>query len=148
MAPTEANRDEELRQLLTDAIEVQLAAFKAGIGFWREWVEQTSEFVKSASNSLRTINSAEHEPKEVLLEVFDAGRAGIRSMTELPRHTASRFIEELDEIKKKKKKTDTAGSARTRSTAKRNTKTSRTTKRAAARKKSKSRRKRAGRVKA
>jgi len=145
MAPAKGTREEELRQLLTDAIEVQLAAFKAGIGFWREWVEQTSEFVKSASSSLRTINSEGHEPKEVLLEVVDAGRASIRSMTELPRHTASRFIEELDAIKKKK---STAGSSRTKGTgARRTKKSSRTTKGTTA-KKASSRRKRAGRVKA
>ncbi len=102
MAETEPNREEELRELLTDAIEVQLAALKAGIGFWSEWIEQTSAFVQSASKTLTNINS-EEEPKEVLLELVDAGRASVRSMTELPRHTASRFIEALDEFEEKKK---------------------------------------------
>jgi hypothetical protein len=102
MAETETNREEELRELLTDAIEVQLAALKAGIGFWSEWIEQTSAFVQSASKTLTNINS-EEEPKEVLLELVDAGRASVRSMTDLPRHTASRFIEALDEFEEKKK---------------------------------------------
>jgi hypothetical protein len=145
MAPAKGTREEELRQLLTDAIEVQLAAFKAGIGFWREWVEQTSAFVKSASSSLRTINSEGHEPKEVLLEVVDAGRASIRSMTELPRHTASRFIDELDEIRSKKK--GPAAPSRTTGTSARTRKSSRPTKGTAA-KKARPRRNRGGRVKA
>ena len=113
MAPTKKTREEELRALLTDAIEVQLAALKAGIGFWSEWIEETSNFVQSASKTLTEINSAE-EPKEVLLELVDAGRASIRSMTELPRHTATRFIEALDEFeakKKEKKKTPAAKKA-------------------------------------
>ena len=33
MAETDESREEDLRRLLTDAIEVQLAALKAGIGF-------------------------------------------------------------------------------------------------------------------
>ncbi len=97
------SREEELRQILIDAIEVQLAAFKAGISFWREWVEKTSEFVTSATNSLSNLNSEDQETKDVLLEVVDAARESIRAMTELPRHTATRFIEELDELKKKQK---------------------------------------------
>lgn len=149
MAATDRNRTEELRQLLTDAIEVQLAAFTAGIGFWREWVEQTSDFVNATSNSLRTINAQDRQPKEVLLDLVDAGRASIRSMTELPRHAASRFIEALDEIKTKKVKNSPAGPARRKRTGtRRTTKTSRATKGALGGKKSRPHPKRAGRVKA
>lgn len=41
MIASAATRDEDLRRLLEDAIEVQLAALKAGISFWSEWIEQT-----------------------------------------------------------------------------------------------------------
>ena len=136
MAPTKKSREEELRELLTDAIEVQLAALKAGIGFWSEWIEETSSFVQSASKTLTDINSSD-EPKEVLLELVDAGRASVRSMTELPRHTATRFIEALDEFEAKK-------AAKKKPTAKKAAK-----KAAAPRRASKAApRKRAGRVKA
>ena len=135
MAETETNREEELRELLTDAIEVQLAALKAGIGFWSEWIEQTSAFVQSASKTLTNINS-EEEPKEVLLELVDAGRASVRSMTDLPRHTASRFIEALDEFEEKKK---AKKKARPKTSRRKSAPTKRTRK---------SPRRRAGRVKA
>ncbi|MEP7348088.1 MAG: hypothetical protein ABI877_22655, partial [Gemmatimonadaceae bacterium] len=92
-------------QLLTDAIEVQLAALKAGIGFWTEWIEQTSAFVQSATNALSTITAEDQQSKDVLLELVDAGRASARSMTEIPRHSATRFIEELDKIEAQKKAT-------------------------------------------
>ena len=91
-------REEDLRRLLTDAIEVQLAALKAGIGFWTEWIEQTSEFVNSATKTLAQINAEDQQAKDLLLELVDAGRASLRSMTEIPRHTATRFIEELDKL--------------------------------------------------
>lgn len=102
MAETNQSREEELRQLLTDAIEVQLAALKAGISFWTEWIEHTSTFVQSASQTLSRISSEDQQAKDTLLELLDAGRASLRSLTEIPRHTASRFIEELDKLEKQK----------------------------------------------
>jgi hypothetical protein len=92
-------REDDLRQLLTDAIEVQLAALKAGISFWSDWIEQTSEFVQSATKTLSSINTDDVHAKDSLLELVDAGRASLRSMTDLPRSTAERFIEELDKLK-------------------------------------------------
>lgn len=102
MAETKQSREEALRRLLTDAVEVQLAALKAGIGFWSEWIEQTSAFVQSATKSLSTINAEDQQAKDVLLELVDSGRASLRSMTDIPRHAATRFIEELDRLERKK----------------------------------------------
>jgi len=104
MAETET-REEDLRRLLTDAIEVQLAALKAGISFWTEWIEKTSEFVQEATQTLSTLNAEDQQAKDVLLGLVDAGRASIRSMTEIPRHTAERFIEELDKLEAAKEET-------------------------------------------
>lgn len=112
MPGTEPSREEDLRRLLTDAIEVQLAALKAGISFWSEWIEQTSGFVQTATKSLATINSEDQKTKDVLLELVDAGRASVRSMTEIPRHTATRFIEELDRLAQEKKAAAPSGNAR------------------------------------
>jgi hypothetical protein len=117
MADTDATREEDLRRLLTDAIEVQLAALKAGISFWTEWIEQTSEFVQSATKTLSAINT-EDPPKDVLLELVDAGRASMRAITEIPRHTATRFIEELDNLEKENAETPSANVRRRRAAAK------------------------------
>ena len=102
MPETDPNREEDLRLLLTDAIEVQLAALKAGISFWSEWIEQTAAFVQAATKSLTSINTDDPKSKDFVLELLDAGRASVRSMTEIPRHTATRFIEELDKLDEKK----------------------------------------------
>jgi hypothetical protein len=104
MPDTELTREEDLRRLLTDAIEVQLAALRAGISFWSEWIETTSAFVQDATKSLATIKAEEQQAKDVLLELVDAGRASLRSLTEIPRHTANRFIEELDKLEEEKEK--------------------------------------------
>lgn len=96
MADDTQTREEDLRQLLTDAIEVQLAALSAGVGFWTDWITQTSEFINSATKTLASINAPDHQTKDSILELVDAGRASLRAMTEIPRNTATRFIEELD----------------------------------------------------
>jgi hypothetical protein len=97
MTESDPTREEDLRQLLTDAIEVQLAALKAGIAFWTEWIEQTSSFVQTATQTLANINT--NDPaKDVILELVDAGRASARSLTEIPRNTATKFLEELDAL--------------------------------------------------
>ena len=113
MAENEPTREEDLRRLLTDAIEVQIAALKAGISFWSEWIEQTSAFVQSASKTLSNINAEDQQAKDMLLELVDAGRASVRSMTEIPRHTATRFIEELDRLEEKKQEAASSVSKKT-----------------------------------
>jgi hypothetical protein len=118
MPETEQSREEDLRRLLTDAIEVQLATLKAGISFWTEWIDQTTTFVQSATESLAKIKAEKQQAKDVLLELVDAGRASVRSMTELPRHTATRLLEELDKLEKKKLE-DAASQPVTRSRPKR-----------------------------
>jgi hypothetical protein len=98
MPETEQTREDDLRALLTDAIEVQLAALKAGISFWTEWIEHTSTFVQSATKTLTSINTDDPKSKDVVLELLDAGRASVRALTEIPRHTATHFVEELDKF--------------------------------------------------
>jgi hypothetical protein len=108
MADSDPTREEDLRLLLTDAIEVQLAALKAGISFWSEWIEHTTTFVQSATKTLSSINTDDPKSRDVVLELLDAGRASVRSLTEIPRHTASHFIEELDKFAAQKKEPPSA----------------------------------------
>lgn len=103
MDPTKSDRDQEVREVLIDAVEVQLAALKAAVSFWVEWVERTSSFVTTATKSLDAMRSADKDAKEALLEVIDVGRESLRTMTELPRNAASRFIDELEQISAKRK---------------------------------------------
>lgn len=109
---TDLDREEDLRRLLQDAIEVQLAALKAGISFWTDWIEQTSAFVQTATTTLANISAEDARTRDVLLELVDAGRASVRSMTEIPRNTANRFIEELDKLNEQKETKKPKGAKR------------------------------------
>lgn len=141
MPDTEPTRDEDLRLLLTDAIEVQLAGLKAGISFWTEWIEHTTTFVQSATKTLTSINTDDPKSRDVVLELLDAGRASVRSLTEIPRNTASHFIAELDKFAAQK----ASASAATRSTS--DATTGMPAKSTAAKRSAAPRRKRAGRAK-
>lgn len=152
MPNTDTSREDDLRLLLTDAIEVQLAALKAGVSFWTEWIEHTSAFVQSASKTLSSINTDDPKSRDVVLELLDAGRASVRSLTEIPRNTASHFIAELDKFAAQKatasaaaRSTRNAASSTASSAASGTTSGSATAK--SAKRSAATRRKRAGRAK-
>jgi len=98
MAQPESDQNAEVREVLIDAVEVQLAAIKAAVSFWVEWAERTSGFVSTAAKSLDAMRSSDKNARDALLEVVDVGRESMRTMTELPRHAAARFINELEGI--------------------------------------------------
>jgi hypothetical protein len=111
MADPQPSREEQIREVLMNAVEVQLAALKAGASFWKEWMERTSAFVKTATKTLSSIRSQDKDASQLLLEIVDQARESMRTMTELPRNAAARFIQELDELERKRK-AGPAGGAR------------------------------------
>jgi|GEM_PF-3520955 len=90
------SRETELQEILMNAVEVQLAAFKAGIDFWVHWTEHATKFSEESIRRLNEIQSNPAESNRLLLEITDISRETIRAMTNLPRHTAECFIGELD----------------------------------------------------
>ncbi|MGH8428482.1 MAG: hypothetical protein ACRES7_10975 [Gammaproteobacteria bacterium] len=86
---------DDVREVLIDVVEIELAALKAAAVFWQEWIEQTSSYVTAASKSLEAIRSRDQDAGQVLLELADANREAMRRMTELPRKIAERYISEL-----------------------------------------------------
>jgi hypothetical protein len=136
MTQSNPDQDADLRALLTSALEVQLAAFKAGIRFWEDWIAETSHFVRLASDNLRTIGKDKPPSRETLLELLDVGRGTIRSMMELPRSTASHFIEELDQLSQRARGTGDGPQSRTESGEKVNSRRRRGPRKRAARVKS------------
>jgi len=102
MAQSVSSRTDDVREVLINAVEVELAALKAAVSFWKQWIEHTSKYVKTTSKTLSTIRTTNKDIKEVLLEVVDAGRETMRLMTELPRKSAEGFLRELDAFDQKR----------------------------------------------
>lgn len=96
MTEENTTRDSEIQALLLEAVEVQLAAVKAGINFWTEWVNEATRFSEEAIRRLSELQAEPTENGRILLELTDISRASLRSFNQLPRHAAESFIRELD----------------------------------------------------
>ncbi len=103
MAKTESNTSEDVREVLINALEVELAVLKSAVSFWRQWIEHTSNYVKTTGMNLSSIRSSNKDLKQVLLEAVDASRETARLMTELPKKAAEDFLSELEAIERHKK---------------------------------------------
>lgn len=103
MTEKTTSRDSEIQALLLEATEVQLAAIKANINFWTEWVDEATRFSEEAIRRISEIRSDPSDNARILLEMTDLSRESLRSMTRLPRHAAESFIHELDNYEKAKK---------------------------------------------
>jgi hypothetical protein len=90
------SRTEDVQEILLNAIEVQLAAFTAGIGFWSVWVEQARKFSEETIRLMGEMQAQPSETSRILLELTDVSRASLRAMADMPRTTAEGFIEALD----------------------------------------------------
>jgi len=103
VAEKSTSRDTDIQALLLEAVEVQLAAFRANINFWTEWVEEATRFSEQTMRRLSELQADPAENGRVLLEMTDLSRESLRSMTQLPRRSAEFFIRELDNFEKAKK---------------------------------------------
>jgi hypothetical protein len=93
---------EDARDVLINAIEVELAVMNAAVSFWRQWIEHTSNYVKIAGMNLSSMRSNGKDANQVLMEVVDASRETARLMTELPKKAADTFLSELDAIERRR----------------------------------------------
>lgn len=96
MTEENTKRDSEIQAILLEAVEVQLAAVKAGINFWTEWINEATRFSEEAIRRLNELQSEPSENGRILLELTDVSRESLRSFNQLPRHAAETFIRELD----------------------------------------------------
>ncbi len=99
----DTSRETQVREVLIEAVEVQLAALKAAITFWSDWIDRTSGFVKAATIGLESARAADKSSGQILLEMVDAGRESMRTLTDLPRNAAAQFVRDLDEIAARRK---------------------------------------------
>lgn len=109
MTEKTTTRDTEIQALLLEAVEIQLAAFKANITFWSEWVDEATRFSEEAIRRLSELQSDPAENSRILLEMTDLSRESLRSMTHLPRRAAESFIQELDKFEQAKKPRNEGG---------------------------------------
>jgi hypothetical protein len=108
MAQRKRTAESDLRDILIDTAEVQLATINAGIEFWGAWLEQATEFSRIAGEGLDAIRENPDDSADVLGTMVDTSRENIRALSDLPRRAAERFIRDLDQAKSKRKKKGTS----------------------------------------
>ena len=116
MAQNKRKQSDDVREILVNTVEVQLAAMKAGVVFWGEWAETASNFNEVASKGMIKIGADPGRSDEVLAEITDASREYLRKMSELPLKAAEKYKQELG--RKTKQKKAAQGTAKSKSTKK------------------------------
>ena len=89
------NLEKDIRDLMISAAEVQIAAMKAGIGFWTNWLEEANKFTNTAADGLRKLERSSGDDTKILIGIAEANQAFMTAMLDLPRETARRFADEL-----------------------------------------------------
>ncbi|MHC4196878.1 MAG: hypothetical protein ACYSRP_03065 [Planctomycetota bacterium] len=103
MAKSKKSQTSDIREILKDTVEVQLAGLIAGATFWREWANHASKYTEVASKGLANIISNPSKSDQVLSEITDAGQEYMRTMNELPQIAVSKFKEEFKNIRQPQK---------------------------------------------
>jgi len=84
MAANDSSKSTGIEDILTDAAEIQLATFNAGIEFWSEWVKQTTQLSKTLEKKLNAFKKDPDSQTDVLLEITEVNREYLRTVNELP----------------------------------------------------------------
>ncbi len=116
MATQQPSDNSAVRQILKETIEVQLAGLRAGMAFWKEWIDNSSKFVEAASKGMLDINEDPKSSDKVLSELSDAGRVYMRKLSELPLVATEAFKNELSTIAKERNKKPTSETPKSKRT--------------------------------
>ncbi len=101
---TTGEQTEQIRDVLVETAQTELAAVNAGIAFWSAWVESATKFSGEATRVLAAIASGEEPSDDGLGSLVDSSRQFIREMAELPERTAHRFNSELEKLTSSERK--------------------------------------------
>lgn len=103
-----------IEEILTDTAEVQLATFNAGIEFWTNWVQQTTQLSKNLEQKLNDYKQNPSDSAQILLDISETNREYLRELNNLPKEVASKFVSEMDRLQKKKRPGSSNASAKPR----------------------------------
>jgi hypothetical protein len=84
-----------IRTVMLESANVQLAAMKAGIAFWREWVDVATEMSDLLGSELATIARPDAAVDASVGKLTDASLTYIRRVTEISNTAIAQFRKEL-----------------------------------------------------
>lgn len=98
---------ENIEDILIEGVQVQIAATKAGIAFWKGWIKNASEFTDEVDKEIMKVHKSKKKGIKERIKVAqfsDAAKKLLRKTTELPNVAATEFNNELGKRMKKKSK--------------------------------------------
>jgi hypothetical protein len=95
-------KNDDVRQVIIEAANVQVAALNAGIVFWSAWVDGASKFAQSISTELLELAKTPGKTDDAIGRFTDLTREYLRKMSELPNTAVARFNAEAGKAAKAK----------------------------------------------
>ncbi len=111
-APPESSKQtDQLRGVLVEAAQTQLAAVGAVIKFWAGWAESADKYTRAVNAELAKLEQR-GETGDTVGRLSDLTREYLRNMTQLPSLAVKEFNSQLETIGKPKPKAKRTRAAR------------------------------------
>ncbi len=96
------NKDKVL-EVLIESARVQVAAMKAGIEFWKKWIEHASEFSNEVNSELLKV-ATDSDQSKTIGNITDSSKKFIRQVSTLHGSYSKNFETELENFRGKEDK--------------------------------------------
>lgn len=100
-------QDEQVRDVLVEAAQAQLAAVTAAVKFWSGWAQSAEKYAQAVSDEVARISEVKEGGKQagdIVGRMADLTREYLRNLTELPNVAVKHFNSELEKVGRPKTK--------------------------------------------
>jgi Flp pilus assembly protein TadG len=102
------DQNKQVRDVMVEAAQIQLASTTAAVKFWASWADATSKFTHNVSQELARIADEGTTSDDVLVRFADLNRQYLRELSELPQAVATQFSGDLENFERKRPRTRAA----------------------------------------
>ena len=102
------DQNKQIRDVMVEAAQIQLASLTATVKFWSSWAEATSKFSQSISQELAQLADRVTVSNDDLVRFADLNREYLRALSELPNTVATQFNGDLEKFRPKGPRTRSA----------------------------------------
>jgi hypothetical protein len=95
------DQNKQVRDVMIEAAQMQLASTTAAVKFWASWAEATSKFTQNISQELARITDEGTASDDVVVRLADLNLQYLRELSELPKAAATQFSSDLEKFKQK-----------------------------------------------
>jgi hypothetical protein len=90
-----ADNSQQIRDLIIESANVQIATVNAGIEFWKAWINSASELSAKLSSEVSNAADASKDTDKIIGSITDHSRTFVREIGSLPTVFSKSFETEL-----------------------------------------------------